>query len=1299
MSLSGKAIASSRNNPCPICENIKGDCRILPDDTVFCHSFVDTRKGEKVNGYVCVKEENGHTATFKPDNSAEWSEERRLEWENLKKSRQVEAQKEHEKLAASSLNADDRHKWYSGILSELVLDKRTREELEQRGLTDDEIASCGFRSVSRYHKLKTKVTNKLPGISEDGQKLLVADDGYLCPIQDWQGRIVACQVRILGATDNKYRWLSTKEVPAKLYPEGELPLAVFKPTGKPKGIALVEGVGAKPYLSSRRLNQIIIGSPGGLFASSPKLLEQYLNLAHQELGGEKILTIYPDAGDVGNESVVKRWEKVADLLDSLGWECRFAWWSQLKKSDSDIDELENYENIQFINPKEFFNIAELQCKLARKAKRDKEKEEEDRELFKILSEAKYALSSITEKPYVRVNVAHLGETIAQYVKPGAIYFIISDPGTGKTEGTSPLVEKSSDVYSWHARNSLAKERASSVPGFIHRENIESGKKSDHRKVCFCSPSSPQFDARNLNNANALLESDEFDQVADFNFGDPCNNDGSRPLILATLEAHVKAIVAGKGTATFMSADLAQKEIDYTKELAPPGTEIRVIINDFRRERPVIQVDESEDPFELAQHLVETLRTNIPCFVLDDMKDGIRGSKTLAHYILSEVPELEDLILEVNRDTQNDERVVKFFENPNEESKKYLAIICSPSVISGISLKNGKFNKGVFGFCNGVLIDKEIKQFINRVRGAENIYLWVSESGFLPKRLSSDDYTPERVNDFYQRNYKKNSKHILSFRSEYQPITDSWTSPHWRLYCKNQAYRVACMQFLRKFTIQHLEESGYTIEKVNLCPEGGTKQIEDRLKNIWAKIEVDGALAIQESRFLSQDEMNLVENAFRAQESVSRELELGYLKTKLRENFGEELVESMQLTHKGTDLKDYAAMAIKNKKNHYLNQLENFYLLTKPLEESAEKDFAVEFRQMKMGSVFPADTRWNASKRSAREEIGLINFLDPETWWEPKDYTPMCEMLKKYSRGAKDRFGFSVEDISSGQIFVKLLEQLGLRLDSKEVKFPKENGKRGKYYEKKIKQEDWDRAQMFCRYKEEQKAKKEAEKAAREEAWLNEPHNLATEISKVRAKEDYEALVQKVQRENLDKAFKMVSSVVQKKINDFYKKEEEPAAIQLSLIKEVKPVALVNTLETEQQKIDPCALSAASKQENIAVFDPSKFELNLTDRIIKYWNNPDKLSQIISNEHPAEVEQSIKGFTPEQQSWVRGFYKVEEVLLGEIQSPLEVAYLMDTAVEENRDKNYIQNILFLSNYRIEDVSEFLSPEALKLALAS
>ena len=357
MTLKSRPIPSSRQNPCPVCESITGACRVLQDDTVFCHGLADLRKGEKANGYICIKPANGHTATFKPDNSTEWTEERRQEWVARKTLRLEQAKLEERCREELALSPQRRHELYSEILVKLSLAPRSIADLKRRGFTQQEIEASGFKSVEKWQWLEKQYDTRLPGIGKDGLQLVVGADGYLCPLRDFEGRIIGMQLRLHNPEDgNRYRWLSTPDnATLQLYPEGENPLSVFHPPGgKPEGIAIVEGTGAKPFFVSQRLNMLVIGAAGGQHLSSPSLLEKYILAAIAKYGELPIKTI-PDAGWTLNLQVKQK------LSDSLDWlKDKFGYlnisvldWNQIHKSQGDIDELEDLSIVRTLKVESF----------------------------------------------------------------------------------------------------------------------------------------------------------------------------------------------------------------------------------------------------------------------------------------------------------------------------------------------------------------------------------------------------------------------------------------------------------------------------------------------------------------------------------------------------------------------------------------------------------------------------------------------------------------------------------------------------------------------------------------------------------------------------------------------------------------------------------------------------------------------------------------------------------------------------------------------------------------------------------
>ncbi len=349
--------------PCPVCDSDSGKCRGKEDsgqDFILCMTFADVRKGQIENGYKCIKPSNNgyqhNSATFVIDNSQEWTKQQREEWETRKAFRKAQARLEDKAKRENSLTADQRHKEYSKILDSLKLDITTVSDLKKRGFTENEINDCGFVSVEAWHKLPFAVDPRLPGISAKNS-LVASGDGYLCPLRDYDGQVVALQLRLHSPDDSgRYRWVSSERQTLALNIGDALenPLAVFKPEN-PIGISIVEGTGAKPYLASRRLNSIVIGAAGGQFAGSRKLLEEYLRRASEDTGRKEV-TIYPDAADILNKSVMTRWDQVASLIISFGYDVKFAWWNQISKDDFDIDELGDFSQIKYISLDDFLSL-------------------------------------------------------------------------------------------------------------------------------------------------------------------------------------------------------------------------------------------------------------------------------------------------------------------------------------------------------------------------------------------------------------------------------------------------------------------------------------------------------------------------------------------------------------------------------------------------------------------------------------------------------------------------------------------------------------------------------------------------------------------------------------------------------------------------------------------------------------------------------------------------------------------------------------------------------------------------------
>ncbi|ABW32323.1 hypothetical protein [Acaryochloris marina] len=288
-------------------------------------------------------------------------EDRERRWQEQRILREQRAQAEAQRHA-QSLPASERDQHYRQLLDQLTLHPADRADLHRRGFTNEQIQDWGVKSVEQWQSLSSELPHTLPGVGLDGQSLITPRPGYLCSIVDAEDLIVGFQVRARTSEGGRYYWLTGKTRkrptgPTPHLPTGELPLAVHRPEQITRdAIALVEGTGAKPHLLAQRLGQVTIGAAGGLFAASPATLKASL----AQLGANTI-EFYPDAGAIQNKSVLRQYRATWKLLKDWGYTVTVAWWKQTdKRIHTDIDELDDFSQIQYLSVAEFERIA-AQC--------------------------------------------------------------------------------------------------------------------------------------------------------------------------------------------------------------------------------------------------------------------------------------------------------------------------------------------------------------------------------------------------------------------------------------------------------------------------------------------------------------------------------------------------------------------------------------------------------------------------------------------------------------------------------------------------------------------------------------------------------------------------------------------------------------------------------------------------------------------------------------------------------------------------------------------------------------------------
>lgn len=354
--MSKQFIPTRKTDPCALCGDITGKCRTT-QSVRLCMSLTEAIPIPSFKFLGRTK--NGLWGKWIADTGQDWTEQQRQNWQyELDRRRLAELQH-----LTVSLPASDRNQHYQRLLNQLSLHPADRADLQRRGFSDEQIEHWGVKSVEQWQTLDQELPHTLPGVSLSGKSLNTSGAGYLCPIHNVEGQLVGFQLRLRDAnTGGRYRWLTSAtrqrpDGPKPHLPNGELPLAIHRPGSVRRStIALVEGVGAKPFILAQRLGVVTIGAAGGQFASSPDTLKHTLEALSTELNSQTI-EFYPDAGAILNRQVLRQYRATWKLLRQWGYEIQILWWGQETKSSPDIDELEDFSQLQPITIAQFETIA------------------------------------------------------------------------------------------------------------------------------------------------------------------------------------------------------------------------------------------------------------------------------------------------------------------------------------------------------------------------------------------------------------------------------------------------------------------------------------------------------------------------------------------------------------------------------------------------------------------------------------------------------------------------------------------------------------------------------------------------------------------------------------------------------------------------------------------------------------------------------------------------------------------------------------------------------------------------------
>lgn len=381
---SKKGKRSSKKNPCYLCGNTTGSCKLNDDGSIYCYH---TNPDAAPSSYVHIRElsggmgqefiepgvvdellkaattlhSRGKKASTKqmaeltgfpsswafavqkayPSHFKEWNIS--YHKSNTKSKDNLVGNFPQQGCERKALNEEERDNQYRKILEKLQLKDSHRNHLKDVRSLSEFTEFIGFRSWQE--KQVEGVSPDLPGVVErNGSLYLYGQPGLFLPLHNELGQIIAFQIRPDDPSSGKYKWGSSAPVDGNSprLDNAEMPLTFCRPpTIQLPSVGLAEGV-LKPWSVACNLQQIIIGAPGAAWDCSPKLLRRYLEKVAQQDNislSTLVIDLYVDAGMLSNKHIMHRYYETVKLVQQWGCKTRIGWWGQFNKQDPDIDDL------------------------------------------------------------------------------------------------------------------------------------------------------------------------------------------------------------------------------------------------------------------------------------------------------------------------------------------------------------------------------------------------------------------------------------------------------------------------------------------------------------------------------------------------------------------------------------------------------------------------------------------------------------------------------------------------------------------------------------------------------------------------------------------------------------------------------------------------------------------------------------------------------------------------------------------------------------------------------------------------
>lgn len=800
-------------NECPICNGSSKGCRKSnKTNLIFCREASASPadyiyRGDDAWGFGLWQ-----AAEDAQSFSQQASEERQ-------RSRQEFLQREQqrrEQQRAQQLSVVERDRWYRKILERLNLSDTDRENLLNRGFTEEQIKRDAYKSVKAWQKVGWDLPPNLPGILANGS-LNVHAEGILCPVINKDKLIVGCQVRLHDGSDGRYRWLTsaTKKNPDGASPhlDNELPLGVFEPDEfLSDSIWLTEGTAIKPSLTRYKLGVPVVGAASGRFNGSSETAKAaiaYLSSKYRT----NSLVFAIDAGDVINKSnVPERWLQQFEFFEKLGYQCRVAWWGQVSKDDDDIDELLDESIIDLITVQEFKNIVE-EHRQGKQPEVNEETSESNNDWAwnSWLKSRKYT-------PDKRLNQEKF--RFGSVPDSDAIIAAKSGLGTGKTEALIESINSSNRAAMIVGyRNNLLFQtisRAESVGLNIYHLREDNGRSliaDDSTSQAFCLDSIHHVDGY-FKGRDVYLDETCSVLLHATNGGTLGENQAKAIKILTRALEECNRVI-------LLDGNLADIHVDFIAKLAKNKQVVK--LENQRKILPhSIKFIEGIDAEGEVKKRDKSSLVRLLC------DDGVRpwiatDSKEFSKIIDKILKESGRFGFVLNAETAGEEWAKKFLNNPDnfilENRPQYF--IVSPTAESGVSVTVNDYFTEKFTFFSGVLGTNSQHQIMFRLRD-DSIphYVFCPEQSLVRDRSNPKTYVTKAFQRILDERLLQSA--LLASQSSDSEETalevigkalarnnDDW----WDFSCKLGALDNFEMDNYRRCLFHALREAGHNVETI------------------------------------------------------------------------------------------------------------------------------------------------------------------------------------------------------------------------------------------------------------------------------------------------------------------------------------------------------------------------------------------------------------------------------------------------------------------------------------------------------